>query len=165
MLETLRKFKKTYTTVLVAICAVICFVILAMNVIQCILRYLTDASFYYSEDVTVFGMLWIMGLGISIGWMNREHLLINLIDRFISDRGMEILLFMLDFIGVAVGVAMTYFGRLSQIMNTGLVMSVVGVDESFRYWPLIVGGVLNAIAATVCIIEQILVWREEAKQK
>lgn len=165
MIEVLQKIKKSYTTILVAICAIICSVILLMNVVQCALRYLTDLSFHYTEDVTVFGMLWIMGFGVSIGWMNREHLLINVIDRFLKGRSMEILMFALDILGIAVGVAMMYFGRLSQAMNTGFVMSVIGVDESFRYWPLIVGGGLNVFACIVCVLEQILVWRKEGKKE
>lgn len=165
MLSKLRKFKEIFTTVLVGICAIICFVILIMNVIQVIIRYLTDAGFHYTEDVTVIGMLWIMGLGISIGWINNEHLVINVIDRLISEKQMERLMFVLDVFGIAVGIAMIYFGRLSQIVNTGFTQSVIGFDESFRYYPLIVGGALTVVAAIERIWEQILVWKEGGEKE
>lgn len=160
MLSALQKFKKTYTDVIVWFCAVLCMTILCINVVNVILRYLTDVSFIYTEDVTVISMLWIMGLGVSVGWWNREHLLINLIDSFLPARGMEILMFALDCIGILVGIGMVYLGRITQRVNTGLKQSLIGFDESFRYWPVIIGGALLAMAAVCCVAEQILKWKQ-----
>lgn len=160
MLTALKRFKKLFTDVLVSICAVLCLAILVINVVNVVVRYLTSASFTYTEDVTVISMLWIMGLGISVGWINREHLLINLIDQMLNEKGMEILLLVQDIAGVAVGVAMIWLGRLSQAANTGFVQSVIGFDESFRYWPVLAGGVLLIVAALECIVERLVEWKE-----
>ena len=78
---------------------------------------------------------------------------------------MERLMFVLDVFGIAVGIAMIYFGRLSQIVNTGFTQSVIGFDESFRYYPLIVGGALTVVAAIERIWEQILVWKEGGEKE
>lgn len=165
MLAKIRKGKKLYTDVICSICATLCTVILVMNVVNVIIRYLTDASFVYTEDVTVISMLWIMGLGISVGWMNREHLLINVIDNFLNEKGMAILLFIQDILGVGAGVMMVILGRMAQKLNTGFVQSVIGFDESFRYIPVLVGGVLLTLSALVCVIEQILVWSGKEEKK
>lgn len=160
MLTALKRFKKLFTDTLVSICAALCTVILVINVVNVVVRYLTSASFTYTEDITVISMLWIMGLGVSVGWINREHLLINLIDQFLSQRGMERLLLFQDIVGVAAGVAMIWLGRMSQAANTGFVQSVIGFDESFRYWPVLVGGGLLIVAAAECIAERLAGWKE-----
>ena len=165
MLTALQKFKKIYTDVIVWICAVLCMLILGINVVNVVLRYLTDFSFIYTEDVTVISMLWIMGLGVSVGWWNREHLLINLIDSVLSKKAMDVLMFALDCVGVFVGVAMVYLGRLTQDINRGLKQSLIGFDESFRYWPVIIGGGLLALAAACCVAEQILKWKQGGKEQ
>lgn len=161
MLPALQKFKQLYTNAIVWICAALCMVILCLNAYNVVIRYLTDAAFIYTEDVTVISMLWIMGLGISVGWMNREHLLINLIDNILSEKGKKRLLFVLDFIGAAVGALMVYLGRITQAVNKGLTQSAIGFDESFRYWPVVIGGGLLTMACVVCIVSQVLEWKEE----
>ena len=160
MLTALEKFKKIYTDIIVWLCAAVCMVILWINVVNVILRYLTDISFIYTEDVTVMGMLWIMGVGVSVGWWNREHLLINIIDSFLSPKALEVLMFALDFVGVAAGILLFHFGRMTASINKGLKTSLIGFDESLRYWPVIVGGALLTVAAVCCIIEQILKWKQ-----
>ena len=160
MLTVLQKIKKIYTDIIVWLCAAVCMVILGINVVNVILRYLTDASFIYTEDVTVMGMLWIMGVGVSVGWWNREHLLINIIDSFLPPKALEILMFVLDFVGVGAGVLMFNLGRMTAAINKGLKTSLIGFDESLRYWPVIVGGAMLTVAAACCIVEQILKWKQ-----
>ena len=164
MLTALQTLKKFYTDTIVWICAVLCMLILGINVVNVVLRYLTDFSFIYTEDVTVISMLWIMGLGVSVGWWNREHLLINLIDSVLPPKAMDVLMFALDCIGVFVGIAMVYLGRQTQDINRGLKQSLIGFDESFRYWPVIIGGGLLALAAACCVGEQILKWKQGGKK-
>ena len=159
MLSKLRKFKKLYTDTIVWICAGICLVILALNFYNVIARYALGGAFIYTEDVTVLGMLWIMGLGIGVGWINCEHLLINIIDGILKGKAFEILLFILDIIGMGAGFAMIYLGNITAQVNKGLTQSAVGFDESVRYWPVMVGGGLVIIAAVERIAEQIILWK------
>ena len=163
MLSALQKFKKIFTDVIVWICAVICLGILALNFYNVIARYLLGGAFIYTEDITVIGMLWIMGLGVSVGWMNREHLLISLIDSILKPKAMEILMFVLDIVGIGAGIGMVYLGRITQSINKGLTQSAIGFDESFRYWPVIVGGVLLIIAAIEGVAEQLVKWCQGGK--
>lgn len=165
MLSALQRFKKIYTDIIVWICAVLCLGILLLNFYNVLARYLLGGAFIYTEDITVIGMLWIMGMGVGAGWINREHLLINLIDNILTPKGKELLLFVLDLIGLGSGFMMVYMGRITQILNTGFTQSAIGFDESFRYWPVIVGGVLLVVAAAECVAEQILKWIEGGKKK
>lgn len=165
MLSALQRFKKIYTDIIVWICAVLCLGILLLNFYNVLARYILGGAFIYTEDITVIGMLWIMGMGVGAGWINREHLLINLIDNILTPKGKELLLFVLDLIGLGSGFMMVYMGRITQILNTGFTQSAIGFDESFRYWPVIVGGVLLVVAAAECVAEQILKWIEGGKKK
>ena len=164
MLTVLQKIKKIYTDIIVWCSAAICLVILGINVLNVILRYVTHTSFIYTEDVTVMGLVWILGIGVSVGWWNREHLLINLIDKFLSPKGLERLLFCLDFVGVGTGVLMYTLGSMTAAINKGLKTSLIGFDEAFRYYPIVAGGILLAIVSAMSIAEQILKWKQgEAK--
>ena len=160
MLSVLQKIKRIYTDAIVWLSAAVCVVILGINVLNVLLRYLTKVSFIYTEDVTIMGLVWILGLGVSVGWWNREHLLINLIDKFLSPKGLERLLFGIDFVGVAAGVLMFRLGAMTAAINKGLKTSLIGFDEAFRYYPIVVGGILLAIVSALSILEQILKWKQ-----
>ena len=164
MLQKLEKFKNIYTKIIVIICAVICTVILLVDVFQVLSRYVINAGFVFAEDVAVFGMLWVMALGISIGTINHEHLLINIIDSIVSAKGKRLIMFIVDIILILAGVMMTWVGVLSANANKGFVQSMLGIDEFHRYVPVIAGGVLTVIAAIECVIEQILRWKSETKE-
>ena len=164
MLQKLEEFKSIYTRIVVAICAVICTVILLVDVFQVLSRYVINAGFVFAEDVAVFGMLWMMALGISIGTINHEHLLINIIDSIISPKTKKIVVFAVDIVLVVAGIMMTWVGILSANANKGFVQSMLGIDEYYRYLPVIVGGILTVIAAIECVVEQILRWKSEKKE-
>ena len=159
MLERLRKIKDIYTHLTVGLCAIICWVILLSFALQVICRYLLNASFFFTEDVTVIGMLWIMAVGISIGTLHHDHFLINVIYSLLSNKGLARLQFIIDILLTLFGVGMVYFGNLSLQANKGFTQSMLGFDESFRYLPVVVGGVLTILAGIECIIEQILAWK------
>lgn len=165
MLEKLLKAKDVYTKILVSICAVICTTILIMFIIQCFMRYVFDVAFVYTEDVAVIGLLWNMALGISLGTLHHEHLLINVIDSIVSKKTLNKILFVEDFIIFFFGILMIIFGNKSLQMNRGFTQSMIGFDESFRYIPVLVGGALTSLAAAECILEQILVWKKEKEGK
>ncbi len=164
MLQKLEKFKNIYTKIIVIVCAVICTVILLVDVFQVLSRYIINAGFVFAEEVAVFGMLWVMALGISIGTINHEHLLINIIDSIVSKKGKQIVMFVVDVILIVAGVMMTWVGFLSANANKGFVQSMLGIDEFHRYVPVIVGGVLTVIAAIECVVEQILRWKSADKE-
>ncbi|MCF0238636.1 MAG: TRAP transporter small permease [Sphaerochaetaceae bacterium] len=165
MLNTLQKIKDTYAKITITLCTVICWIILIMNVLQVICRYALSVSFYFSEDVTVLGMLWIMALGISVGILFHDHLLINIIDGLVSKKALDILNFILDFVLALFGIAMVYFGNLSLQANKGFTQSMLGFDESFRYVPVLIGGILTFFASIECILEQICVWKSGKEEK
>lgn len=164
MLQKLEKFKSIYTKIVVAICAIICIVILLVDVFQVLSRYIINAGFVFAEDVAVFGMLWMMALGISIGTINHEHLLINIIDSIVSAKGKKIVMFIVDIVLILAGVMMVWVGILSANANKGFVQSMLGIDEFHRYVPVFVGGALTIIAAIECVVEQILRWKSEKKE-
>ena len=164
MLQKLEKFKNIYTKIIVIICAVICTVILLVDVFQVLSRYVINAGFVFAEDVSVFGMLWVMALGISIGTINHEHLLINIIDSIVSKKGKQIVMFVVDVTG-SMGDELDYLKtELADVINRIAVQSMLGIDEFHRYVPVIVGGVLTVIAAIECVVEQILRWKSADKE-
>ena len=164
MLDVLVKIKETYTKIVVSICAAISFAILGVNFAQVIVRYLSSVSFTITEDLTVFGMLWMMALGLSVGCMYHDHLVINVIDSIVSEKTLKIILFVEDFVLFAFGIFMAYVGYLAAVLNKGFVQSMLGIDEVHKYVPVIVGGVFCSLGCVECILEQICIWKKEKKE-
>ena len=50
------------------------------------------------------------------------------------------------------------------IMTPATIRTMLGIDEYYRYLPVIVGGILTVIAAIECVVEQILRWKSEKKE-
>lgn len=164
MLDVLVKIKETYTKIVLSLCAVVCFLILGVNFVQVIVRYFTSASFTITEDLTIFGMLWIMALGLSVGCMHHDHLVINVIDSIVSEKTLKIILFIEDFILFAFGIFMVYVGYLAAALNKGFVQSMLGIDEVHKYIPIIIGGILCSLGCVECILEQICLWKKGKKE-
>lgn len=156
MLNSVKGIKKVYTTILVGISALICLVLVSLNVYNVVIRYFTDATFPYTEDVTVLGMLWMMSLCIGVCWIYREHLTMNIIDGLLKGNGVFILNLFLDLLGVAVGILMIHISKLAYDVNSGFVQSVLGFEESFRYVPIMVGGGLLSFGCLINLVESIL---------
>ena len=163
-IEKIQKVKDLYTKAMVSFCAVICWIILLINVFQVLFRYLFKIGFVFTEDVTVIGMLWIMSVGISIGTLHHEHMMINVIDSIVSPKVLDVIKFIVDIILVFFGIGMVYFGRLSLVANKGFTQSMLGFDESFRYLPVVVGGVFQFFAGIECVLEQLQKWSLEKKE-
>lgn len=136
-----------------------------MNVSQVITRYAIKKTFPYSEDVTIMGMLWIMCIGVSLGCLNHDHLLINIIDGMLKPKQLEILIFVEDVFIFFIGIAMTWLGYLALDMNRGFVQSMIGFDEMFRYLPVVIGGILTSLVSIVNVWEKILTLSKEEKKK
>lgn len=165
MLDVLVKIKETYTKIVISACAVVSFVILGVNFVQVIVRYLTSISFTITEDLTIFGMLWMMATGLSVGCMHHDHLVINVLDSIVSEKTLKVVLFVEDIILVVFGIFMAYVGFLAAKLNKGFVQSMLGIDEVHKYVPVIAGGILCSLGCIECLLEQICRWRKEKKEK
>ena len=156
MLNAVKGIKKIYTAVLVGASALICFLLVALNVYNVVIRYFTNAAFAYTEDVTVLGMLWMMSLNIGVCWIDREHLTMNIIDGLLKEKGFFILNLFLDLLGIVAGILMIHISKLAYVINLGFVQSVLGFEESFRYVPIMVGGGLLSLGCLINLVETLL---------
>ena len=59
--------------------------------------------------------------------------------------------------GIILGIAYIIAGMRSISLNRGLVMSIIGFDEMWRYIPLVVCGVLLIAAAIFNLVEMIFI--------
>lgn len=164
MLKTIEKIKSTWTKIVVSFSTVVAISILMVNFAQVIVRYLTSISFTITDDLTVHGMLWMMGLGLSVACFYHEHLVINVIDSLVSEKTLKKILFGIDILLIFFGIFLSVVGIMAGKINKGFVQSMLGIDEVWRYVPVMVGGFTMSVACILNVIEQILIWKEEKKE-
>ena len=164
MLEVLVKIKESYKKIVLGFCAIVSFLILGVNFVQVIVRYFTSISFTITEDLTIFGMLWMMSLGLGVGCLYHDHLIINVIDSMVSEKTLKKILFVEDFVMFAFGIFLAFVGYEAAVLNKGFVQSMLGIDEVHKYTPVIVGGILTSLSCIECILEQICIWNKEKKE-
>jgi C4-dicarboxylate transporter DctQ subunit len=78
--------------------------------IQVILRYFADTGIYWAEEVVVYTIVWTAFLSAGAGVRSGEHLSVELINLLMRGRLAGPLARIIDFIGVAAGIALAVLG-------------------------------------------------------
>ena len=61
----------------------------------------------------------------------------------------------INLMGIVMGIALVRTGLITIGVNKGYTLSIIGIDEGFRYYPLVFCGVLFAVCAALKLADQI----------
>jgi len=135
------------------------FVLLAITVITALAgvvsRYVFNASFTWTEELSVLTFLWLVFLGIAAGYRKGGHLSFSLIGASLSDRGRRIL-------GVGVDVVVA-FTTISILIAGYDVVSVIGGVSPALDWPEYLKFVMAPVACGCALIYQAVQGEEQGK--
>lgn len=134
------------------------------NVIQVITRYFISVQVMWVEDVSMLGLYWIFGLGTPMCWVLRKHLNMNALEMKLSPKVRLALWIAQNIVGVAGGAGLIYLGAKCIEINAGFIMSTIGFDEAFRYYPLIACGVLTIFVSVLLLIKSFGEWKTVGKE-
>lgn len=126
------------------------------NVIQVFTRYFISYQLMWVEDISSMGLYWIFALGMPMAWILGAHLDMNVFEQFMSRRFKRILWFLQQICGIICGAFLIIIANRCIRLNKGYVMSIVGFDESMRYVPLFVAGVLFLVISMMMIMSRLI---------
>ena len=153
----MEKIRKTIVLIIQFILGILVFAMIAANFFQMVTRYFINMTVTWVEDFSVLGLYWLFGLGVPMAWLISQHMEMNILENVLSDKAKKVISYIVQFMGIILGIAYIIAGMRSISLNRGLVMSIIGFDEMWRYIPLVVCGVLLIAAAIFNLVEMIFI--------
>ena len=154
-MKYINTFRKWYCLILQSAIGIILFVLACSQVYQVVTRYFVDRVVLWVEDVTVFSLYWIAALGLGWLWCTHQMLNMDVADYVLPKKVLHILDYCLEVFGLFAGPFFAYLMYTSYNANKGFILSVISVDEKYRYFPYICGGILIFISSVLRLIELI----------
>lgn len=154
MMKFLNKTEAVICTAIEVIVGLIVFAMVSINVLQVITRYFVDKVITWIEDVSILGVLCIASLGVAYAWFKGEHLIMDITDEIYSEKVKKIFWVLCQVVAVVAAGKLVQLGIYNAQLNLGVKATGLQYDESLRYIPLIVCGVLLVIAAVINLAKE-----------
>lgn len=153
-MKLLNKIEAVICATIRLIVGVIVFFMVGINVLQVVTRYFVDKVITWIEDVSILSVLCIAALGVSYAWLKGEHLIMDITDELYPEKLKKALWIICQLVAVVAGVKLAQLGIYNAELNLGVKATGLRYDESLRYIPLIVCGVLLAVAAVINLAKE-----------
>lgn len=153
-MNLLNKIEAVICATIRLIVGVIVFFMVGINVLQVVTRYFVDKVITWIEDVSILSVLCIAALGVSYAWLKGEHLIMDITDELYPEKLKKALWIICQLVAVVAGVKLAQLGIYNAELNLGVKATGLRYDESLRYIPLIVCGVLLAVAAVINLAKE-----------
>lgn len=153
-MKLLNKIEAVICATIRLIVGVIVFFMVGINVLQVVTRYFVDKVITWIEDVSILSVLCIAALGVSYAWLKGEHLIMDITDELYPEKLKKVLWIICQLVAVVAGVKLAQLGIYNAELNLGVKATGLRYDESLRYIPLIVCGVLLAVAAVINLAKE-----------
>ena len=153
-MKLLNKIEAVICATIRLIVGVIVFFMVGINVLQVVTRYFVDKVITWIEDVSILSVLCIAALGVSYAWLKGEHLIMDITDELYPVKLKKALWIICQLVAVVAGVKLAQLGIYNAELNLGVKATGLRYDESLRYIPLIVCGVLLAVAAVINLAKE-----------
>ena len=154
MKKLLDKTEAIICTAIEFIVGLIVISMVSINVLQVVTRYFVDKVITGIEDVSILGVLCIASLGVAYAWLKGEHLIMDITDEIYPDKVKKVLWVICQIVAIVAGVKLVQLGIYNAQLNLGVKATGLQYDESLRYIPLVVCGVLLAIAAIINLAKE-----------
>lgn len=154
MKKLLDKTEAIICTAIEFIVGLIVISMVSINVLQVVTRYFVDKVITWIEDVSILGVLCIASLGVAYAWLKGEHLIMDITDEIYPDKVKKVLWVICQIVAIVAGIKLVQLGIYNAQLNLGVKATGLQYDESLRYIPLVVCGVLLAIAAIINLAKE-----------
>ncbi|MFC7397499.1 TRAP transporter small permease [Chelatococcus sp. GCM10030263] len=134
------------------VCHLLLIGIVAVTVLQVVLRFVLDSPTSWSEEVALLLLVWFGMIAIAIGVRRHGHIAITTLRDLLPPRlarGMDLLAELL-LLGFSL---MLLWESLALIRLAGVqVMPATGLSRAWLYYPVFVGGLLMSVNGIVNIL-------------
>lgn len=116
------------------------------------LRYFFGNSLVWAEEASVILLLLMTWVGCPLLWLQRGHIAVNILTKGWSPRAQARFQLSTDFAVVPIGLTIAWLASRTAAANQGMELAGLNIDSSWKYVPVVVGGVLLALAGLVNVV-------------
>ena len=145
---------------LMSVIAMGLFSLTVLAVLQVVTRYFVDVTIIWIEEVSIYILSWMAAAGGPWMWLKEGHIRMDVLNVYLPQTilyGMDLFI---NLMGIVMGIALVRTGWITIGVNKGYTLSIIGIDEGFRYYPLVFCGVLFSVCAALELAEQLNTKRE-----
>jgi TRAP-type C4-dicarboxylate transport system permease small subunit len=115
-------------------------------------RYFLNLGFTWTEEFSRYVMIWAALLAVSCGAFYREHIGLNLVSRFLPEKGARILAVCLDLISLAFFLFLTWYGLGMAREGLGQYATIFGMTMVVPFAAVPVASALTAFQIFVSML-------------
>ena len=143
--EILNRFAYRLNWVVERICALLVGVMVVVIWFEVLERYFLEMGITWTEEFSRYVMIWAALLAVSCGAYYREHIGLELFNRFLPPKILRILVVCLDVISMAFFVFLFYYGIGMTAAGTSQYATIFGMTMVVPFAAVPVSSALTAI--------------------
>ncbi len=116
---------------------------------QIVLRYFFSNSLVWAEEASVILLLLMAWVGAARLWLVRGHVAVDIFTKALSPSARSRFRLGCDVAAIPVGLMTATFAWQTAVANAGMELAGLNIDSAWKYAPVILGGVLLALAGAV----------------
>lgn len=148
------RVKSKIAQVLMSMIAIGLFSLTVLAVLQVVTRYFVDVTIIWIEEVSIYILSWMAAAGVPWMWLKEGHIRMDVLNIYLPQKVLNGMDLFINLMGIVMGAALVRTGWITIGVNKGYTLSIIGIDEGFRYYPLVFCGVLFAACAAIKLAEQ-----------
>ena len=133
------------------------------NCLGLVARYIVKVPVYWVNDVSLLFVLLNTVLGAAVAWSRAEHLTLDLMENIFPKKVKEVLWWSEQIIMVIGGAKLMQLALYNTGLYEGMILSLLGYDESLKCYFIFLAGLLLTVAAIFKIIEKLVDYQLKRK--
>ncbi|NIS67659.1 MAG: TRAP transporter small permease subunit [Proteobacteria bacterium] len=142
-------FRRILVRLLVVALGLCVTVLAGLAVLQVVLRYVFASPLMWVEEVSVMIMLWMTWLGISLLWLTKSHIVVDLLTNQLSQHVQKALASLIDILAVISGGTLFVLSQETLRTLAGLELDSLALDLAIKYYPVPTGALVLVLAAVI----------------
>jgi len=127
-------------------------IMLALTVFQVVLRYVFNKPTSWSEEITLFALVWFGYVAMAIGIRNNTHISLEFLYDRLGTKGKKVLDIGRNTLLLVFALMMTFYSFPMIKIGMTNSMPATGISRAVLYAPALVGGLLMSLFSLVNLI-------------
>ena len=148
------KLSEIIYTTMNLICVLCLITELVSVVIMVAGRYIFNKVPAWCDQLSLMALVWMVILSITLALYKESHMRVELIDRVLPAKAVDVLKYISNVIILVFSALMTYHGAVLVELTWKTKLSGFRVSQGLMYLPLVICGVISVYMCIFCIIRR-----------
>jgi TRAP-type transport system small permease protein len=126
--------------------------LIALTLMQVVLRYVFSHSLDWIEEISVVILTWLAWVGAMLLWLQRRHPAVDIVIGGLSARRRALFQRAFDVVAIVLGGWLAWSAWQTIDSFAGIELAGLGIDSAVKYQPILAGGVGLALAGIVNLL-------------